>query len=419
MIVQCPQCPARLNVPFPRPENAPPVQCPRCQAVFHPTAEEPSHDAQPRAPRSSERTQSRRGERPQPKFPYLLVGGVVLALAGVLGVVFAFSGGDKPKPVAANPEPPPPKKTDPAPKKTTPRPPITPPKPQIPAEYAELFAASVPNRPAPTVFVPTLERVGRDEISVPPFVEKTEMPADGGKMTLEDIKKATTYIKVAAGAVRGSGSGFVVQADRDQVLVATNHHVISPRSATPADGPPKVTVVFESGEPGEWERPGDVVASEPELDLAIVRVARVQRLPKPILPALAQQPVELMEIRICGFPFGDAAWLGNRNPNITIGKGTVSSIRKNDSGTIGQVQLDGSMNPGNSGGPVLDAEGRLVGVAVATSREAAASGWRFPLMNWRRCWRGDFNPARCCRWVRKVGRRHSSSSRRSWTHSAR
>ncbi|MBA4191413.1 MAG: hypothetical protein C0467_25820 [Planctomycetaceae bacterium] len=383
MIVQCPHCPARLNVPFPRAADAPPIRCPRCQAVFQPQAEptpeaaaeddDPYTSSAPRAEPSARRKPA----KAEKKFPIALVAGVLVATGAVVGLVFAFAGGDKPKPVVANAEPEQPKKPV-TPKKETPKTTPTPPKPQIPAEYAELFAATVTNRPAPTVLVPGLQKVGRDELTVPPFLAKVEAPADEGKMTLDETKKATAYLKVAAGNVRGSGSGFVIQASKDELLIATNHHVISPRSANPADGPPRVTVVFESGSPGEWERPGQVVATDSELDLAIVRVTKAERMPKPINPDLSPKLMETMDIRICGFPYGQALALGTRNPNITIGKGTVSSIRLNDANKVGQVQLDGSMNPGNSGGPVVDTEGRLVGVAVATIKGSSGIGLAIP-----------------------------------------
>lgn len=411
MLVQCPHCSARLTIPAPR-AGDPPTECPECTGVFLPpppaapvpvpvpqaTAFDdnpfavPEPEPQPRErerERDEEPAPKRRGEKekvkgkakgkPEKKFPALLVGGALLGTAAVVGLVVVLMSGDKPKPVAANPEPeqPAPKKPAP-PKKDGPRTPPPQPKPTVPPEFAELFAASVTNRPAPTVLVPSLQKVGTDDLTVPPFVTKAAAPEGGGKMTIDETKKATAYIKVAAGAARGSGSGFVVRVTGDELLVATNQHVISPRSANPLDGPPQVTVVFESGLPGEWERPGQVIAADAELDLALVRVTRAKQAPKPIDPDLAPKLAELMEVRICGYPFGEALSIGTRNPNITIGRGAVSSIRLNDAGVVGRVQLDGALNPGNSGGPVVDTDGRLAGVAVATIRGSSGIGLAIP-----------------------------------------
>src|SRR5439155_14403710 len=66
-----------------------------------------------------------------------------------------------------------------------------------------------------------------------------------------------------------------------------------------------------------------------------------------------------------GFPFGQALSINKGNQAITVGKGSVSSIRENERGEVERVQMDGDLNPGNSGGPVVDSKGRLVGVAVA------------------------------------------------------
>jgi hypothetical protein len=101
------------------------------------------------------------------------------------------------------------------------------------------------------------------------------------------------------------------------------------------------------------------------VDLAIIRVSAPHPAPKPIDPVLAVAPKETMEVRICGFPFG-ANITDGRNPTITIGKGTVSSLRLDSAGKLRKIQIDGSLNPGNSGGPIVDGDGRLVGVAVET-----------------------------------------------------
>lgn len=85
-----------------------------------------------------------------------------------------------------------------------------------------------------------------------------------------------------------------------------------------------------------------------------------------------------MPVYVFGFPFGRILTTGKGGPAITVGKGSVSSIRKNEQGKLAVVQIDGALNPGNSGGPVVDARGRLVGVAVATIRGANNIGLAIP-----------------------------------------
>jgi S1-C subfamily serine protease len=62
---------------------------------------------------------------------------------------------------------------------------------------------------------------------------------------------------------------------------------------------------------------------------------------------------------VFGFPFGKQ--LGK---NITVSKTSVSSLRKKPNGTLQDIQVNGGMHPGNSGGPVVDAMGQVVGVAT-------------------------------------------------------
>src|SRR5262249_39881448 len=66
------------------------------------------------------------------------------------------------------------------------------------------------------------------------------------------------------------------------------------------------------------------------------------------------------------------------SPAITVGTATVSSLRNGDDGELAAIQIDGNLNPGNSGGPVVDSKGRLVGVAVAILREGQGIGFLVP-----------------------------------------
>ena len=94
-------------------------------------------------------------------------------------------------------------------------------------------------------------------------------------------------------------------------------------------------------------------------DLAVLRVVG-KKLPAPLKLGSAATLIETQEVFIFGFPLGRL--LGK---NITVSHSTVSSLRKNVRGAITKVQVNGGMHPGNSGGPVTDASGQVVGVAVS------------------------------------------------------
>src|SRR5207237_7627601 len=66
---------------------------------------------------------------------------------------------------------------------------------------------------------------------------------------------------------------------------------------------------------------------------------------------------------VVGFPL--AARLGKE---VTVSGGTISSMRLDDNGILAKVQVQGDMQPGNSGGPVIDALGNVVGVSVSILR---------------------------------------------------
>lgn len=198
--------------------------------------------------------------------------------------------------------------------------------------------------------------------------------------TLEEIKSATVFIKVESGAAAASGSGFVMRVDGDTGYVVTNHHVITPpeqpmfgprppfgrppRFFIPG-GPTTLTVVFWSGTPKEQSVRAAIAADDAKRDLAVLKVTGVANLPAPIDFSGNPDLVETMPVFLFGFPFGEALDLNKGNPAITVGKGSVSSLRMNVRGQVQRIQIDGDLNPGNSGGPVVDAKGRLIGVAVA------------------------------------------------------
>ncbi|MDB5309542.1 MAG: serine protease [Gemmataceae bacterium] len=196
--------------------------------------------------------------------------------------------------------------------------------------------------------------------------------------TVATIKAATVYVRVEGDGWGGSGSGFVVAGDKERVLVVTNHHVAVklPPGARPK--PPAVSVVFGGGTAAEREYPATVVGADEERDLAVLRVAGVTDAPRPITYTDPPKPVETMGVFSFGFPLGQALSVRKGFPAVTVGKASVSSLRDGDDGELAVIQIDGNLNPGNSGGPVVDVKGRLVGVAVARARDGQGIGFLIP-----------------------------------------
>ncbi len=126
----------------------------------------------------------------------------------------------------------------------------------------------------------------------------------------------------------------------------------------------ELTVVFSSGTDREQSLPATIVGDDADADLAILKVTGVHDAPRPINYEHSPELIETMPVVALGFPFGSKLDPKKRNPAITVTKGAISSLRL-DGGVLQEVQLDLDLNPGNSGGPIVDEKGALVGVAVA------------------------------------------------------
>jgi S1-C subfamily serine protease len=185
-----------------------------------------------------------------------------------------------------------------------------------------------------------------------------DVPKEIAKTMVDQVKKSTAYLRVNLpnGGV-AQGSGFFAL---EHGLVITNAHVLGMLRADSLR-PRNVDVVVYSGEANETKMTGTVLGIDRDNDLAVLRVeGDASRLPAPLPVESASKLGETQKVYIFGFPFGAA--LGK---SITVSDSAVTSLRRDGNGILKQVQVNGGMNPGNSGGPVTDARGVVVGVSVA------------------------------------------------------
>jgi len=189
-------------------------------------------------------------------------------------------------------------------------------------------------------------------------------PDHPSKEVVDRVKKASVYVRVAYKKGKGAtGSGFV---EKNSRLVVTNAHVVG--MLDEKDGGPKaIELVFNSGEgDNEYHYGGEMVAYDREHDLALIRPFLLDVGARQAVPDGLTVPKEpglslLQKVFVFGYPLGER--LGSE---ITVSETSVSSLRKDPAtGKMRQIQVKGGMNHGNSGGPVVDVKGNVIGVAVA------------------------------------------------------
>ncbi|WP_425412403.1 S1C family serine protease [Micromonospora mirobrigensis] len=184
----------------------------------------------------------------------------------------------------------------------------------------------------------------------------------------ERVLPSVVTVRVTSLGGTSEGSGFIASADGH---VITNDHVVS-------GGVGKASVIFNDGS----SAPATVVGQDPESDIAVIKVSR-----------RGLKPVE----------FGDSDALAVGDPVLAIGSplslantvtaGIVSALdRTMQAGEPGgptryyaAIQTDAAVNHGNSGGPLVDGAGRVVGVnstiksLVADGQEAGNIGLAFAI----------------------------------------
>jgi S1-C subfamily serine protease len=201
--------------------------------------------------------------------------------------------------------------------------------------------APVPSSPSTPMALP---------IPVPPAAS-TDTPAVAAPAALEEIVSAAMAAVVLIDTPTARGSGFFATPD----TVVTNAHVV--------EGNSSVTLKMSDGSSVQAR----VVRSEPTVDLAIVRVT-TPRAGQATLPlasiATARAGQEVIAI---GSPLG---LLQN-----TVTRGIVSGIR--NAGGVMLIQTDAAINRGNSGGPLLDRYGRVIGVTTLKMAPAGAESLAF------------------------------------------
>lgn len=159
---------------------------------------------------------------------------------------------------------------------------------------------------------------------------------------------------------KGSGSGFVIRRENGETLIATNHHVV-------ADDPGGVFVWLTETRTADAE----VVFAIPEKDLSVIRIYENGNISEASLSLEDAQRGEA--VYAVGFPGAGnilSETLDHTSEAATITDGIISAVRthrfEDSDDTVKILQMNAAINGGNSGGPLFNAEGEVVGINTFT-----------------------------------------------------
>ncbi len=188
-------------------------------------------------------------------------------------------------------------------------------------------------------------------LSSPPSSEEAssqnpDMDPEDLAILFDDISPSVVRVSVITEDGGGSGSGFVIQ---EGGLILTNNHVV--------ENAVSVSVILKDG----TELQAEVLGRDPSTDVALLRVAMRT------LPPVGMGDSDKVRIGeqaiVIGSPFGF---------DQSLTAGYISALGRmlqsgDDYGTEidNVIQTDAAVNPGNSGGPLLNTEGEVIGITTA------------------------------------------------------
>lgn len=202
----------------------------------------------------------------------------------------------------------------------------------------------------------------------PAAASASSAPIVVGSASTTDIEAVSakvlpSVVQIAFSGQAGSGTGSGVVLSKDGIIL-TNNHVV----AEAADGG-SLTVTFHDGRTAS----ATIVGRDPGADIAVIKVDGVSDLVPVQLGSSSDLKVGQQVVAI-GSPLGLSG---------TVTSGIVSALNRpvvsgdgsgSNQSVLNAIQTDAAVNPGNSGGALVDAQGRLVGINSAIATLGASQG---------------------------------------------
>jgi len=152
----------------------------------------------------------------------------------------------------------------------------------------------------------------------------------------------------------GSGTAFFIDGNGH---IVTNHHVVEHSND-------ECKIIHNNN-----EYDAKIIAKDKKLDLALLKTTVKN---KNFVRISSKAPSKLQRIIVAGYPHGK-----NLSDDLKFTSGIISALKGHEDNTS-QIQIDAALNPGNSGGPIVDEEsGNLVAVAVAAYKGEMTEGINF------------------------------------------
>ncbi|SET50413.1 S1C family serine protease [[Clostridium] polysaccharolyticum] len=213
--------------------------------------------------------------------------------------------------------------------------------------------------------------------------EEAAGPADSVSKVVENVMPSIVSITTTATEtvsdffgrtysedVQGNGSGIIIGQNSNEVLVATNNHVISGQGAT-------VEITFHDGKSVK----GTVKGADPSADLAVVAVkfADIEKETIEQIKVISIGKSKETKVGEVAIAIGNALGYGQ---SVTVGH--ISALEREiavEDSSMTLMQTDAAINPGNSGGALLNAKGQLIGInSVKTATtEVEGMGYAIPI----------------------------------------